>query len=142
MMGIIAIFPMTIVFSASYLLTLRWYVQQKSWFGLFIGAIAQPLLTAVLFTVGMLACNSLFGWNDHPNFKGFFVLTLGMTLFVSVPIALIGPFAIGILFGSQISTGYRENYQRYNASRLLFAAGSISLFCASLAVVLYLLKAS
>lgn len=141
-MGITAVFPMAVMFSVSYLLTLRWYVHQKSWLGLFVGAFAQPLFTAVLFTIGVFACNSIFAWNEHPNFKGFALLTIVMTLVVSVPLALIGPIVIGILFGSKISTRDRENRVQYHSSRLFFAAGSISLLCASVAMVLYLLKAS
>jgi|GEM_PF-1032143 hypothetical protein len=134
----VLIFPL-LIFSLAYILTLKWYVQVGSTSALCFGAIAQPLLTAIIFALELMILYSSLQWGRTPNFEGFFTAVLFYTFTISVPIALVFCLAGAIFVGSNQMTHDRSSREHQLSDfTLLIVAGGVSVVCASIATCVYI----
>ena len=128
---LIGFFPIAFVFLASFLLTLRWYKQLGSLPALFLGAIAQPLFTALLFSTGITFVadwtQNSNGFNFERAFKSSLSISILFTVVIANPIALI----ISLPVAKSIKAMERKEY--YDSSdgfEILMVVAIMSSLCA------------
>jgi len=129
----ILLLPVALFFLASFLLTRRWYIRAASVPGLFLGAIVQPLLTAVLFFTGMDLIGQARTGAPSVGFASIFLLATLFCGLIATPMALLS--CIDPL--KRIRARKRGHFEaaQDNGFVVLMMAGIISLACAMLAIV-------
>lgn len=133
---LIGFFPIAFMFLASYLLTLRWYERLGSIPALLLGAVAQPLFTALLFSFGVTYL-SQFARNDNESpdssvvLHSAFIASGLFAIVIAVPIALLATAPSQRRIRSQRP---KEYYDSTEGFEVLVVIGIVSSLCAAVAV--------
>jgi len=131
----VGVISIVFFFLASYLLTLRWYERLGSTPALLLGAVAQPLFTAVLFSFGMAFCAQFMHDDGLPDSGRVFRSTLRasalFTIVIAVPLALLAAIPSQRRIRAQPP---KEFYDSLEGFEVLVVIGVISSLCAALAV--------
>lgn len=134
-MAIIALLPFSLFFLASFLLTRRWYLRAASVPGLFLGAVVQPLVTALLFFTGLDLIGQSQSGSPGVSFASLIRFAVFTTGVIATPLALLSCLR-PVKQIRALRHSYYETAQD-NAFAVLMMAGIISLACAMLGLATF-----